>query len=44
VKSNKLLEQLGSQIQKINQGKKINNAYNSQNAAGASSFFLDKKK
>ena len=44
VKSKKLLEQLGSQIQKINQGKKINNAYNRQNAAGATSFFLDKKK
>ncbi len=44
VKSNKLLEQLGSQIQKINQGKKINNAYSSQNAAVTSSLFLDKKK
>lgn len=44
VKGKELLEQLGSQINKINQGKIINNAYNKPNIAGGSSFFVDKKK
>lgn len=42
-KSNELLTQLGSQIKKINQGKKINNAYNPA-PTNTASFFLDKKK
>jgi hypothetical protein len=43
-KSKKLLEELGSQIKKVNQGKKINNAYSKQPADVSSSFFLDQKK
>lgn len=43
-KSKKLLEELGSQIKKVNQGKKINNAYSKPPTDTASSFFLDKKK
>ncbi|MGE5613321.1 MAG: flagellar protein FlgN [Bacillota bacterium] len=43
VKCRELLEQLGSQIKKINQGKKINNAYNTP-PPGVSSFFVDKKR
>jgi hypothetical protein len=43
VKCKELLEQIGSQIKKINQGKKINKAYNSS-SSGFSSFFVDKKK
>ncbi|NLK86248.1 MAG: flagellar protein FlgN [Clostridiaceae bacterium] len=43
-KSKKLLEELGSQIKKVNQGKKINNAYSAQPADTPSSFFLDQKK
>lgn len=42
-KSNKLLEQFGNEIKKINQGKIANNAYKS-GAASAPSYFLDKKK
>lgn len=43
-KSKKLLEELGSQIKRMNQGKKINNAYGRQPADVSSSFFLDQKK
>lgn len=43
-KSKKLLDELGSQIKKVNQGKKINNAYSKPPTDTASSFFLDKKK
>jgi cob(I)alamin adenosyltransferase len=43
VKCKKLLEQLGSKIREINQGKKINKAYNSP-PPGVASFFVDKKK
>lgn len=43
-KSKKLLEELGSQIKRMNQGKKINNAYGRQPTDVPSSFFLDQKK
>lgn len=43
-KSKKLLDELGSQIKKVNQGRKINNAYNKTNSANPSSFFMDQKK
>ncbi|MGI6668012.1 MAG: hypothetical protein ACOX4M_00685 [Acetivibrionales bacterium] len=43
VKCKELLEQLGSKIREINQGKKINKAYNSP-PPGVASFFVDKKK
>lgn len=42
-KCKELLEQLGTRIKKINQGKKINNAYNSS-TSDISSFFVDKKR
>jgi hypothetical protein len=42
-KSDKLLEQLGNEIKKINQGKKANNAYK-PGPVKAPSYFLDKKK
>lgn len=42
-KCSKLLEQFGSEIKKINQGKKTNNAYNTGSVV-APSYFLDKKK
>ena len=42
-KSNKLLEQFGNEIKKINQGKKANNAYK-PGYVSAPSYFLDKKK
>jgi len=42
-KSKELLKQLGSQIQRINQGRKINNAYSKPKPAGTPSFFMDKK-
>lgn len=42
-KSNKLLAQFGSEIKKINLGKKANNAYKS-GSISAPSYFLDKKK
>lgn len=42
-KSKKLLEQIGLNINKINQGKKINNAYN-PSPGDTSSYFVDKKK
>lgn len=43
-KSKELLEKLGSQIKRLNQAKKLSNAYNKPDAAGPSSFFVDKKK
>lgn len=43
-KSKKLLEELGLQIKKVNQGKKINNAYNNPTSADTASFFMDQKK
>jgi len=43
-KSKELLEELGAQVRRMNQAKKLNNAYNRQDAGGAPSFFLDKKK
>lgn len=45
-KSKNLLGEFGSEIRKINQGKKTNNAYNAYKSGSASapSFFLDKKK
>ena len=43
-KSKELLEKLGSQIKRLNQAKKLSNAYNRPDAAGPSSFFVDKKK
>lgn len=42
-KSKKLLDTIGSKIKQLNQGRKINTAYNSA-PQGMSSFFLDKKK
>lgn len=42
-KSNKLLEQYGNEIKKLNQGKKANNAYKAASSS-APSYFLDKKK
>jgi len=42
-KSKKLLDTIGSKIKQLNQGKKINNAYNPA-PQSTSSFFLDKKK
>ncbi len=42
-KSKELHEQLGSQIKKINQGKRINNAYNPA-PPNSTAFFVDKKK
>lgn len=42
-KSKKLLEQFGSEIKKINQGKKANSAYN-PGPVSSPSYFLDKKK
>ncbi len=42
-KSRKLHEQLGSEIKKINQGKRINNAYN-PTPSNSTAFFVDKKK
>jgi DNA repair exonuclease SbcCD ATPase subunit len=42
-KSKKLHEELSSEIKKINQGKRINNAYN-PSPANPTAFFLDKKK
>lgn len=42
-KSNKLLEQFGNEIKKINQGRKANNAYK-PGSVSAPSYFLDKKK
>ncbi len=42
-KSKELLNTIGSKIKKLNQGIKINNAYNPA-PSGTSSFFLDKKK
>ncbi len=43
-KSRRLLDELGMQIKRVNQGKKINNAYSRQPADISSSFFLDQKK
>ena len=43
-KCRELLEEIGSQIRRLNQAKKLNNAYNRPDAGGAPSFFLDKKK
>lgn len=42
-KSNDLLERLGKEIKRINQGKKVNNAYNPV-PYNTPSYFLDKKK
>lgn len=42
-KSNRLMEQFGSEIKKINQGKKANNAYN-PGPFKTQSYFVDKKK
>ncbi len=42
-KSNDLREQLGKEIKRINQGKKVNNAYNPE-PFNTPSYFLDKKK
>jgi 5'-3' exonuclease len=42
-KSKKLLDELGSQIRKVNQGKKINNAY-ARKPNTPASLFLDQKK
>lgn len=42
-KSKKLLNFLGSEIKKINQGKKVNNAY-APPPTGIPSYFIDKKK
>ncbi|NLB79985.1 MAG: flagellar protein FlgN [Clostridiaceae bacterium] len=42
-KSKKLHEELGSEIKKINQGKRINNAYN-PSPSNPTAYFLDKKK
>ncbi len=42
-KSNELREQLGKELKKINQGKKVNNAYNPE-PYNTPSYFLDKKK
>ncbi|NLB78680.1 MAG: flagellar protein FlgN [Clostridiaceae bacterium] len=42
-KSKKLHEELGSEIKKINQGKRINNAYN-PSPSNPAAYFLDKKK
>jgi len=42
-KSNELLEHLGKEIRKINQSKKMNNAYNPQ-PYSTPSYFMDKKK
>lgn len=41
--SKELLEKLGSEIKKVNQGKKINQAYN-PNSPSAPSYFIDNKK
>jgi hypothetical protein len=43
-KSMELFEELGAQVKKINQAKKLSNAYNKPDAAGAPSYFIDKKK
>jgi hypothetical protein len=43
-KSKELLEKLGAQVRRLNQAKKLSNAYNKPDAAGAPSFFMDKKK
>lgn len=43
-KSKELLDELGRQVRRLNQAKKLNNAYNRQDVGGAPSFFLDKKK
>ena len=43
-KSKRLLDELGTQIKNVNQGKKINNAYSKPASANPSSFFMDKKK
>lgn len=43
-KCKELLEEIGAQIRRMNQAKKLNNAYNRPDAGGAPSFFLDKKK
>lgn len=42
-KSNDLREQLGNEIKRINQGKKVNNAYNPV-PFNTPSYFMDKKK
>ena len=42
-KSNELREQLGGEIKRINQGKKVNNAYN-PGSYNTPSYFMDKKK
>lgn len=43
-KCRELLDELGTQVRKMNQVKKLNNAYNRQDTGGVPSFFLDKKK
>ncbi|MCX8130719.1 MAG: flagellar protein FlgN [Clostridia bacterium] len=43
-KAKKLLDELGNEIRKINQGKRVNMAYNPSPVMQPPSYFIDKKK
>jgi len=44
IKAKNLLNDFGSKIKSINEGKKVNNAYNNSSAMVSTSYYFDKKK
>jgi predicted transcriptional regulator len=43
-RANNLLNDFGSNIRRINEGKRVNNAYNNVSSINAPSYYIDKKK